>query len=69
MTNDETGGTPRPSRPAGPAPDERSPQALARRTHDLTRQDRRRDRRLLGWELLVLLIITGLLLARWYWLL
>ncbi|MGW1226999.1 hypothetical protein [Streptomyces sp. NPDC001478] len=69
MTNDDTGGAPRPPGPARPAPGDRTPEALARRARDLTREDRRADRRLLWWELLVLLIIAGLLVARWHWLL
>ncbi|MGY0020935.1 hypothetical protein [Streptomyces sp. cg35] len=45
------------------------PQWLERRAQELTRQDRRSDRRLFWLELVVLLVIAALLVARWQWLL
>ncbi|MFI0242641.1 glycosyltransferase [Streptomyces sp. NPDC016845] len=51
------------------APDAPEPQALARHAQDLTRQDRRSDRHLLWRELVVLLLIAAVLVARWQWLL
>ncbi|MEU6844619.1 hypothetical protein ABZ930_22375 [Streptomyces sp. NPDC046716] len=43
--------------------------ALAERARELTRRDRRADRRLFWLELGVVLVIVALLVARWWWLL
>lgn len=42
--------------------------SLTERARELTRQDRRADRRLFWLELVVLLVIAALLVARWWWL-
>ncbi|MGP3769934.1 hypothetical protein ACTWJ8_03785 [Streptomyces sp. SDT5-1] len=42
---------------------------LIERTRALTREDRRRDHRLFWLELLALLLVAAVLVARWAWLL
>ncbi|MGY0488905.1 hypothetical protein [Streptomyces sp. WG-D5] len=48
--------------------DDRTPEALTRRAHDLTRADRRSDHRLFWLELLAVALVAGVLVVRWIWL-
>ena len=49
--------------------DDRAPEELARRARELTREDRRSDHRLFWLELVVVLLVAAVLVARWIWLL
>ncbi|MFD7292429.1 hypothetical protein ACFV9W_04005 [Streptomyces sp. NPDC059897] len=49
--------------------DDHAPEQLARRARELTREDRRSDHRLFWLELLAVLLVAGVLVARWLWLL
>lgn len=52
-----------------PMPEGSEPEVLTRHAQDLTRQDRRSDRRLFWSELVVVLLIAAILVARWQWIL
>ncbi|MFJ9082606.1 MULTISPECIES: hypothetical protein [unclassified Streptomyces] len=49
--------------------DDQAVDRLAQRTRELTREDRRSDHRLFWLELLAVLLVAGVLVARWLWLL